>query len=100
MLEHVLYKLRGEDIVDNKALSLAFSIHNSPGVYAVLLGSGVSSSAGIPTGWGIVQDLCRKVAAGRQDEPGTDPIAWYERTFKEEPRYDDLIETFLLSMSN
>ena len=29
--------------------SLAFSIQSNPGVYAVLIGSGVSRAAGIPT---------------------------------------------------
>lgn len=77
----------------DKSLSLAFAMHNSPGTYAVLIGSGVSSSAGIPTGWGIVQDLCRKVATLRGENPGGDPTAWYQTTFNEEPRYDHLIET-------
>ena len=43
--------------------SLAFSIQTNPGVYALLLGSGVSRSAGIPTGWEIVMDLLGKLAA-------------------------------------
>lgn len=30
---------------------IAFSMFENKGVYAVLLGSGVSRSAGIPTGW-------------------------------------------------
>jgi hypothetical protein len=30
-------------------LPLAFSVHSGPGVYAVLVGSGVSRAAGIPT---------------------------------------------------
>ncbi|QDX90924.1 hypothetical protein EEL30_00100 (plasmid) [Brevibacillus laterosporus] len=43
-------------------ISLSFSMYSNPGVYGVLLGSGVSRSAGIPTGWQIVLDLCRKLA--------------------------------------
>lgn len=31
-------------------LKLAIALHSSPGVYALLLGSGMSSAAGIPTG--------------------------------------------------
>ena len=42
---------------------LATSMHAQPGVYAVLLGSGVSTGAGIPTGWGVVRELVRRVAA-------------------------------------
>ena len=41
----------------DKTLNLAFSMHNNPGVYALLLGSGISKSAGIPTGWEIKQRL-------------------------------------------
>lgn len=46
---------------------LATSMHAQPGVYALLLGSGVSTGAGMPTGWGVVTDLVRKVAA-QEDE--------------------------------
>ena len=43
--------------------SLAFSIQANRGVYAVLLGSGVSRSAKIPTGWEVTLDLVQKLAA-------------------------------------
>ncbi len=58
-------------------VSLAFSVQSNKGVYALLLGSGVSSSAQIPTGWDIVLDLIRKLAIleGEYCEP--DPAAWY-----------------------
>ena len=42
--------------------SLAFTIQASPGVYAVLAGSGVSRAAKIPTGWEITLDLVRRLA--------------------------------------
>ena len=38
-------------------VSLATSMHSQPGVYAVLLGSGVSTGAGLLTGWGVVTEL-------------------------------------------
>ena len=44
-------------------LRLAIALHNSPGVYALLLGSGLSSAAGIPTGWQVILDLIRQLAA-------------------------------------
>jgi hypothetical protein len=46
-------------------VSLATSVHASPGVYALLLGSGVSTGAGVLTGWEVVKDLVRKVAAAQ-----------------------------------
>lgn len=43
-------------------------MHAQPGVYAVLLGSGVSTGAGVPTGWGVVTQLIQRLAAA--DAPG------------------------------
>ena len=37
------------------------AVHNR-GVYAVLVGSGVSRAARIPTGWEVTLDLIRKLA--------------------------------------
>jgi len=56
-----------------------------PGVYAVLLGSGVSTGAAMPTAWGVVQELLRRVAAA--SNPGdadaaecaaADPEEWWQ----------------------
>ena len=40
---------------------LAFSIYGSPGVYALLVGSGLSRGAQIPTGWDVTLDLARLI---------------------------------------
>jgi SIR2-like domain len=65
-------------------VALATSVHASPGVYALLLGSGVSTGAGVLTGWQVVTDLVRKVAVaqapddiGAADEVGDEPEAWW-----------------------
>ena len=78
-------------------VSLAFSIHSNPGVYALLLGSGVSRSAGIPTGWEVVLDLIRKLATleGKDCEP--DPVAWYKKRFGEDPDYSKLLDDIVKS---
>ena len=47
---------------------LAFSLSETEGTYAVLLGSGISSAAGIPNGWGIAMDLIRKMAISIEEE--------------------------------
>lgn len=73
-------------------LSLAFSTHANKGVYALLLGSGVSRSAEIPTGWDIVLDLIRQVAALRGMDCEPDPAAWYTTTAAEPPDYPKLLE--------
>lgn len=43
------------------------AMHSQPGVHALLLGSGVSTGAGIPTGWGVVKSLAEKIATA--DDP-------------------------------
>lgn len=54
-------------------------MHSQPGMYALLLGSGTSTAAGVPTGWGVVQDLvARSAAASGLDVPeDLDPELWW-----------------------
>ena len=49
--------------MNNTLTTIAFSMYSNKGVYALLLGSGISKSAGIPTGWDVTIDLIRKLAA-------------------------------------
>lgn len=72
-------------------LSLAFSVHGNKGVYAVLLGSGISRSAQIPTGWEIVIELIRKLARLRGEDCEPDPAAWYRTAFGQEPDYSQIL---------
>ena len=74
-------------------VSLAFSIHSNPGVYALLLGSGVSRTASIPTGWEIVLDLIYKLAHLDGVEHVTDPVEWYRKKFGREPDYSEILES-------
>jgi hypothetical protein len=67
-------------------VALTTSVHASPGVYALLLGSGVSTAAGVPTGWQVVADLVRKAAVIQApDDPDalgsatTDPEGWWSQ---------------------
>ena len=81
-------------------VTLAFSVHSGPGVYALLLGSGISQPSGIPTGWGITLDLIRQAAALQSDDPSSDPAAWYQSTFGKEPDYSELIEALAPGTDN
>ena len=56
-------------LFDDRLLQLAFSLHNQKGTYALLLGSGISHAAGIPTGWEITEDLIRRVEETSGAEP-------------------------------
>ena len=72
--------------------SLAFSIQANPGVYALLLGSGVSRAAQIPTGWEITLDLLRKLAVASGESAGSDPERWYREKYGEDADYSGLID--------
>lgn len=60
-------------------VSLALSIYSNRGVYAVLLGSGVSRAASIPTGWEIVLDLIAKLAKLEGEDWAPDAAVWFEK---------------------
>lgn len=78
--------------MDNEPdLKLAMAMHSSPGAYALLLGSGLSTAAGIPTGWDIVLDLIARLALANGEDPPDDPEAWYAKRFGEEPDYAKLL---------
>ena len=73
-------------------LKVALALHSSPGVYALLLGSGVSTSAGILTGWQVVLDLVDRLARAQGEDPGDDPAAWYVEKYREQPDYSQLLD--------
>lgn len=76
---------------------LSFSIVENSGVYALLLGSGVSRSAEIPTGWEIILDLTRRVAVAEGVEEQADWAAWYRARFNGEPNYSALLDMLSLT---
>jgi hypothetical protein len=80
-------------MVDER-MSMTFSVRNNPGRYALLLGSGVSTEAEIPTGWAVVNELVKRVATAEDTsiEEDADPIEWYEETYDEPATYENLIE--------
>ena len=74
------------------ALSLALSVHAHKGVYAILVGSGISKSAGIPTGFEVITDLIRRIATADGGNVGDVPEKWYLNKYKKAATYSDLIE--------
>ena len=78
-------------MVDNE-MALTFSVRNNPGVYALLVGSGISRGAEIPTGWDVIKDLIRRVAEAKGEDPEPEPTEWYREEYGEEPQYDALLE--------
>lgn len=71
---------------------LAFSVYENKGVFAVLLGSGLSRSAEIPTGWEITLDLVRRVAEAQGTPAQSDWAKWYREKTGQEPNYSVLLE--------
>ena len=72
--------------------SLSFSIQANPGVYALLLGSGISRPAGIPTGWEITLDLVGKLAALNGEACESGPVDWFLRKYRQPPDYSMLLD--------
>lgn len=80
-------------------VSLATSVHSQPGVYAVMLGSGVSTGAGLLTGWGVVTELVARVAAASAPDDAdavsaarADPELWWSQNGEGELGYSSLLE--------
>jgi hypothetical protein len=72
-------------------LAVAFSLYANPGAYALLLGAGVSAPSGIPTAWGVLEDLVIRVANVQGVTPD-DAVAWYTEQFGEFPTYEGVLE--------
>lgn len=80
--------------------ALAFAVQAQPGVYAVLIGSGVSRAADIPTGWGITNDLLRQLAATREETIDGEPAEWYHETFGEPVGFSILLNHIAPAVSD
>ena len=67
-------------LISDVLTQLAFALFENKGVFAVLLGSGLSRAAEIPTGWEITLDLIRRVALaqGTVEQPD-----WAKGTMKQ-----------------
>src|ERR1017187_9802386 len=78
--------------MSDEILSLAASMQSNKGVYALLLGSGVSRSAGVPTGWEIIEDLIKRIARGKGVSCDPNPAAWYVKQFGGQPKYPKIID--------
>lgn len=73
-------------------LAAALAIHSRKGAYAVLLGSGASRSAGIPTGWEVMRDLARRAAKLTDQNFDEDPIEWIRQHPGLSENYSTLLE--------
>lgn len=72
--------------------SLPFAVHSGKGMYALLLGSGVSRAAGIRTGWEIIIDLIGKLAHIEGDNSDPNPESWFRNKYGTEPDYSNILD--------
>jgi NAD-dependent SIR2 family protein deacetylase len=79
-------------LANDPLTQLAFSIFENKGVYAVLLGFGLSRAAEIPTGWEITLDLIRRIAGAKGISDQTDWAKWYKGETGNDPDYSALLE--------
>jgi hypothetical protein len=73
-------------------VTLASTLHATPGAYALLLGSGASRGAGLMTGWEIAVDLVRRLAVAEGVPEPADPVAWYRDEHGDDVDYSRLLE--------
>lgn len=78
---------------------IALSIFSNKGAYALILGSGISRNAGIPTAWEIISDLIQKLAILENEKIENSPIDWYIKKYKTNPDYSDILEKIASSPS-
>lgn len=66
-------------------------------MFALLLGSGISRAADIPTGWEITLDLVRRIAKAKGLEDQPDWGAWYQDQTGKSANYSELVQELGLS---
>ena len=81
-------------------VSLASSVHAGPGTFALLVGSGISVNAGVPSGWDMTVELIGRVATLRGEDAGDDPVTWYVEQAGGDPDYSDVLTELAPSPSD
>lgn len=77
--------------MDEVLVSVSFKIFKNPGVFALFLGSGMSRSAGIPTGWEIMVDLINQLKILNKSNED-DSIKWFQDFYGKPADYSNIIE--------
>lgn len=75
--------------------TLAFSMYSNRGAYVLLLGSGISCAAHIPSGWKVEADLIKQLALTQGVAEAEDWHQWYEETYHEPASYSALLEALV-----
>ncbi len=76
----------------SRLTTLAFSLYSNKGAYAVLLGSGISRPAYIPSAWEVENILIERLAATQGVADEKDWHGWYKKLFGKEADYSSLLD--------
>lgn len=87
---HLLFECKIMKI--EKLTTLAFSMYSNKGAYALLLGSGISRSAHIPTGWEVETNLIEQLAVSTREIINTDAHQWFKEKYEKDASYSLLLE--------
>ena len=74
-----------------KLTTLAFSMYSNKGAYALLLGSGISRSAHIPSGWEVEEKLIQKLGVSQGFTESDDWHQWYKDKYQQPASYTSLL---------
>ena len=74
-----------------KLTTLAFSMYSNKGAYALLLGSGISRSAHIPSGWEVEEKLIQKLGVSQGVTESDDWHQWYKDKYQQPASYTSLL---------
>lgn len=81
----------------DEVIPVAFAMYQSPRRYALLVGSGISKDAGIPTAYEITDALIRRIA-GDKLKSSQKPQEWYKDTHNGRlPTFTGLLDEFTSS---
>lgn len=76
----------------DRLTTLAFSVYSNKGAYALLLGSGISRAAHIPSAWEVESELIARFAATKEVEGVKDWHLWYKNEYGKEADYSSLLD--------
>lgn len=86
-LRNQIYQTMGIE----KLTTLAFSMYSNKGAYALLLGSGISRSSGIPSGWDVEERLIQMLGESQGVTEQEDWHQWYRERYGEPASYSSLL---------
>lgn len=79
----------------NKISTLSFSLYFNKGAYAVLLGSGISRPAHIPSTWEVENELIERLASTQGVSDIEDWHRWYKEQYKGDADYSSLLTSIV-----